>query len=127
MSRIIVTILVSLLSFSVAHQSYADTQEIDSWQEITNNAQQGNAKAQARLGLMYYQGEGVVSKNYKQAFYWTEKSAQQGISGAQALLGLMYSHGEGVPQDYKQAFYWIEKSAQQGFSGAQAHLGSMYY
>jgi TPR repeat protein len=50
-------------------------------------ADQGDAKAQSNLGVMYNFGEGVL-KDYKQAVYWYQKAADQGYAGAQYDLGL---------------------------------------
>ena len=40
-------------------------------------AEQGLAKAQFKLGVMYMNGHGVP-KNYNSAFYWFAKAAEQG-------------------------------------------------
>ena len=40
-------------------------------------AEQGNASAQANLGLMYYRGEGVP-KDYVTAYMWRNLAAAQG-------------------------------------------------
>jgi hypothetical protein len=87
-------------------------------------ADQGNAQAQAVLGLLYYHGEGVPS-NYAEAIKWWRKAADQGNAGAQANLGFMYYHGEGVPRDNAQAMKWWRKVADQGNAGAQANLASV--
>ena len=48
-------------------------------------AEQGNAEAQYRLGLSYYNGEGVP-KDYAQAAFWWRKAAEQGEDTAQYNL-----------------------------------------
>jgi TPR repeat protein len=58
-------------------------------------AEQGVSRAQNKLGLMYYNGEGV-QQNYKEALNWYRKAAEQGFAEAQNNLGLMYHNGEGV-------------------------------
>ena len=85
-------------------------------------AEQGNADAQAKLGLMYYAKE----QDYSKAVEWFKKSAQQGNAIGQYGLGSMYSLGCGVPRDDKQAFEWVNKSAQQGLINAQETLGIFY-
>jgi TPR repeat protein len=52
-------------------------------------AEQGNAKAQFNLGVMYAKGLGV-SQDYKEAAKWFRKSAEQGHENAQYNLGLIY-------------------------------------
>ena len=52
---------------------------------------------------MYQNGEGV-SKNYKKAFEWYQKSALQGQYDAQNNLGFMYESGTGTSKNFKKAF-----------------------
>ena len=72
-------------------------------------AQQGNARAQVNLGLMYYQGVGVP-RDYQEALKWYRKAAEQGYASAQNNLGLHYCNGQGVPRDYVLAHMWINLS-----------------
>lgn len=88
-------------------------------------AEQGNADAQAMLGMLYDQGHGVTL-NYVEAAKWYSKAAEQGIAQAQFLLGVLYDNGHGVGQDYAQAFKWYRKAAEQGLAEAQSCLGWMY-
>ncbi len=48
-------------------------------------AEQGDARAQYNLGLMYYNGQGV-GHNYVTARQWYEKAAAQGVAQAQFNL-----------------------------------------
>lgn len=89
-------------------------------------AEQGDAKAQVNLGLMYDQGV-VVPQDYQQAVIWYTKGAEQGDADAQANLGVMYKEGLGVTQDYLQALSWYTKAAEQGHTKAQVNLAVMYY
>ena len=88
-------------------------------------AEQGNARAQTMLGVMYHNGKGVP-QNYKTAVKWYTLAADQGIANAQNNLGGMYDNGRGVPQDYKTAVKWYSLSAEQGYANAQNNLGLMY-
>ncbi len=69
-------------------------------------AEQGNAKAQYNLGIIYLNGEGVP-QDYAKAVGWWRKAAEQGHAGAQFNLGFMYYNGRGVPQDYAHAHMWL--------------------
>ena len=89
-------------------------------------AEQGNAKDQNSLGVMYRKGQGVT-QDYATAASWFRKAADQGHANAQHELGTMYYDGQGVPRDYATAASWIRKAADQGDAGAQANLGTMYY
>jgi hypothetical protein len=88
-------------------------------------AEQGNAKAQYNLGLMYRNGHGVPQDD-AEAMGWWRKAAEQGNAGAQNNLGVMYRNGHGVPQDYAEAMGWYRKAAEQGYATAQHNLGVMY-
>ena len=88
-------------------------------------AEQGHAKAQYNLGVMYDYGEGVV-QDYKTAAKWYTLAAEQSHASAQHNLGVMYDNGEGVVQNYKTAVKWYTLAAEQGNASAQYSLGVMY-
>jgi len=89
-------------------------------------AEQGNARAQFNLGLMYDKGRGVPQDD-KEAVKWCRLSAEQGDAKAQYNLALMYEDGRGVPQNYKEAVRLYRLSAEQGDALAQYNLGFMYF
>ena len=80
------------------------------FQEMLPLADQGNAKAQYNLGVMYDNGEGVPQDD-AEAVKWYRKATEQGYAKAQNNLGLMYYNGEGVSQDYVQAHMWYNLAA----------------
>jgi uncharacterized protein len=89
-------------------------------------ADQGLARAQVRLGALYYGGLGVP-KDYTEALRWFRQAADQGDADAQYGLGLMYHNGHGVPQDYAEAVKWFRLAAAMGGrADAQYNLGLMY-
>ena len=92
---------------------------------IKKAAEQGNAKAQNNLGLMYAQGAGVPEDD-AEAVRWYQWAAEQGNAEAQYNLGLMYKLGIGVPEDVTKAVRWYQMAAERGFVKAQYHLGTMY-
>src|SRR2546426_1638447 len=81
--------------------------------ELEYIAEEGDARAQYDLGLLYDTGRGVPQSNEK-ALQWYRKAAEQGESKAQYNLGLMYANGQGVQQDYARAYFWTSLSAAQG-------------
>lgn len=93
--------------------------------EIRKSAEEGNAAAQNRLGLLYNEGQGVP-QSYGQAKLWFEKAAEQGNAGAQINLGTLYLLEHGVPQSDQMALFWFRRAAQQGDALAFAKLGLMY-
>ncbi len=93
---------------------------------VKPRAEQGNARAQTTLALMYYDGLGVA-QDYKTAMKWFTLAAEQGLADAQNNLGHMYENGEGVAQDYKAAAKWYTLAAEQGSTHAQGSLGAIYH
>ncbi len=88
-------------------------------------ADQGHARAQFNLGLMYFNGEGVT-QNYQEAARLYKLAADQGLANAPYNLGWMYFNGEGVTQNYQEAVRLFKLAADQGHAQAQFNLGHMY-
>jgi len=95
-------------------------------------AEEGDAKAQFRIGRMYLGGDGVP-KNHKEAARWFRKAAEQGDAEAQYQLGFLYYidifqgvYDHAISQDYAEAMKWCRKAAKHGHAGAQSMIGSMY-
>lgn len=88
-------------------------------------AEQGDAKAQLRLGNMLRDGEGM-QRDFAEAVQWYRKAADQGDPEAQTNLGAMYVSGRGVPRDYSEAVRWYRKAADQGNAAAQSNLWTSY-
>lgn len=94
--------------------------------EFTPLAEQGHAKAQISLALMYSRGQGVP-KDESIAADWLRKAAEQGDSTAQLLLGMKYTTGNGVIRDATQGTKWYLKAAEQGVANAQLQLAFIYF
>jgi uncharacterized protein len=104
------------------HRDYATALRL--WREY---AEQGDAGAQTKLGLMYELGQGLPQDN-AEALKWYHLAASHDAT-AQFNLGAMYEYGHdrlGVVQDYAEAFKWYVSAADQGDANAQFHLGNMY-
>jgi TPR repeat protein len=87
-------------------------------------AQQGHAKSQTVLALMYQEGAGV-KKDARQAAMWFEKAANQGVSEAEAGLGHLYAFGDQSVRDPQLAEAWLTKGAEHGVMEAQRDLGKV--
>ena len=83
-------------------------------------AEQGDARAQFDLGLLYENGDGVPRDNAK-AHRWYEKSAAQGGAKAQFYLGMQSAFGEGGPLDLVQAHMWYSLAAGNGHAAATVY------
>tara|TARA_B100001093_G_C26758821_1_gene984699 strand:- start:409 stop:1239 length:831 start_codon:yes stop_codon:yes gene_type:complete len=85
-----------------------------------------NRWAQAALGAMYHDGDGVP-KDIAKAVKWFKKSAEQDLGWAQNQLGLMYLTGDGVSKDGDIAKEWFSKASEkEGYPEAYYALGLMY-
>ena len=135
MNKFLATLLIgfALISFSSWSADFdkglVATQSGDyatALSEFVPLAEQGYASAQHNLGVMYYNGYGVL-QDYKTAVKWYTLAAEQGLAIAQHNLGSMYKQGYGVLQDYKAAVKWYTLAAEQGYAYAQTNLGLMYY
>jgi uncharacterized protein len=87
-------------------------------------AEQGDTRAQAMLGGIYYLGGHGVPPNYSEALKWFRLATDQ--PSAQNMLGNMYANGQGVPQNYVEAAKWYRLAANQGQASAQYNLGRAY-
>jgi len=127
--------LILVLSFIVAPVYADDYQDgIEAYKQkdyktalekLKPLAEQGNAEAQVKIGLMYGYGRGVPKDNKKRV-EWYRKAADQGNAKGQFNLGYMYEKGKGVQQDSNQTALWYTKAANQGYVKAQFKLGWMY-
>ncbi len=88
-------------------------------------AERGDTEAQYKLGMMYFEGDGVWL-DYEKAVFWLKTAGEAGQVEAQLQLCSMYYSGEGVPQDEEQASTWLEKAAEQGSAEAQYRLAGRY-
>lgn len=89
--------------------------------EVRKLADQGDADAQWRLGVLYHDGEGVP-KDDRQAVQWFQRAAEQGYVRAQSTLGAYYWAGRGVPQDYAKAYFWSQLALAQGDEISKSRL-----
>ena len=83
-------------------------------------AEEGNLRAQIRLGAMYYDGIGVP-RDRVEAFKWYQLAAAKGSVEAQYTLGDLYSKGRGVQTDVVLAHMWFSLAVAQGHPDA-SHL-----
>ncbi len=110
-------------SLATATPTTSDTTNVT---EIIKVAEQGFAKAQYYLGVMYENGKGV-EQDVAKAVSWYRKAAEQGYAKAQFNLGGMYALGKGVEQDVAKAVRWYRKAAERGSARAQNKLRSRMF
>lgn len=84
----------------------------------TISAERGDAEAQMRLGLLYYEGK-KIPQNYEQSLRWLLMAAKQGDALAQSYVAQQYKLGMGTPVDETQSKYWSLKAEKAGFTSAK--------
>ena len=84
-------------------------------------AENGDARAQSILALMYSYGEGVPV-DYRESARWYRRAAEQGSNVAQYNLGMLYLEGRGVSQDTDKAIDWLTTAADGGHFRARNEL-----
>ena len=90
---------------------------VSAFTETLAKAQQGDAEAQIKIGVMYDYGRGVA-QDFAAAVSWYRKAANQNNAEAQTGLGHMYTNGRGVEKDYAAANSWYRLAADQGHARA---------
>ena len=115
--------LVASLVLQGHQPGFAEDRELA---QLRNDAEQGDAEAQFKLGIVYDFGRGVPEDKLE-AVKWYQKAAEQGNAYSQDSLGRMYLTGESIPRNYREAFNWVQRAAEQGYAQAQARIGSIYY
>lgn len=92
-------------------------------------AEQGNARAQLRLGMMHMTGDDVPQDD-AEAVRWFRLSADQGNAGAYFGLGVMYADGVSGPpsaEDLAEAVRWYRLAAEAGVEEAQREWVGVQY
>jgi len=92
---------------------------------LQKKAEQGDAEAQAQLGVLYSTGI-QTPRDLDAAFNWYQKSADQGNSLGQYNLAFMYIRGTGVKEDLAKGRELLKLASDQGFDKAKFDLGYMY-
>ena len=100
-------------NFEVAHE------------QLLPLAEQGDARAQYVVGIIYLAGY-VEPSSSDAALSWLSKAADQGYVQAQTELARMYRVGDGTDVDFTRMVYWYERAAEQGDVGAQLFLADSY-
>jgi TonB family protein len=88
-------------------------------------AQGGDSTAEARLGYMYYEGQGVTA-DPAEAQHWYEKSATDGNDLLARTLAEAYLYRVDADADYADAFKWYKVAADRRDPVASLWLSVFY-
>jgi TPR repeat protein len=89
-------------------------------------AEQGNAVAQLKLGIIFSCGK-TGSPDHVAALGWFTKAAEQGQVDAQFELGRIYRDGLGTRVDGNAAVSWLERAAAKDTPHALNALGELIW
>ncbi len=119
------TISASSQNFEKGITAYQAMDYASALEEFFLLAEQGNAEAQYRVGMMYYNGEGVPKKQPSLGI--TFEKAENGDVSEQFMAGFLIE-GKGLARhDIREAIHWYSKAAKHGDARAQFALANMYY
>jgi len=91
---------------------------------VRTAAEAGSAEAQARLGQMLLDGDGVA-QDAGQAFAWFERAARAGHLDAANMVGRCYDLGWGVAVDKSAAAAWFRQAAARGLTWAKYNYATL--
>jgi len=91
---------------------------------VREAAEAGSAEAQARLGQMLLDGDGIP-QDASQAFTWFERAARAGHLEAANMVGRCHDLGWGVPVDKAKAAAWFRQAAGRGLTWAKYNYATL--
>ncbi|HWI86953.1 MAG TPA: tetratricopeptide repeat protein [Sphingomonas sp.] len=87
-------------------------------------AEAGSAEAQARLGQMLLDGDGLPQDS-REAFAWFERAARAGHLEAANMVGRCHDLGWGTPVDKGKAAAWFRQAAARGLTWAKYNYATL--
>jgi len=96
----------------------------DGYTDAPKAAEQGDAEAQASLGVSYLAGR-EVPKDWVKARDLLSKAAEQGDVLSEANFAFMLEHGMGGAVDRTEAIKWYQKAAAAGNRDSKAGLARL--
>lgn len=113
-------------TFQLAMQAYINSDHKKMIRLMTELANSGFAKAQARLGWIYERGIGVET-NYEKALDLYQKAMMQKNGFAYARMGFLYQRGLGVEKDNLKSVEYLKKSIAAGDGHGHALMGYAHF
>ena len=120
LAPLVVSVVLARADLKDGKRAYEEGDYVTALKELRPLAEQGNADAQALLGLMYQLGRGIPS-DFVQAEKWYKAAAAKGNAQAECQLGSMY-----LKNDTAEGVKLLKLAAQQGFGDAYMILGLAY-
>ena len=105
--------------------SLNEPEEPEHIRQLRNAAENGDAKAQNKLGYLYDTGR-ALPQHDAEAVRWYRRAAAQNHAMALYNLANHYLSGRGVPQDTEEAIKWYRLAADRDVLPAMNNLGVIY-
>ena len=128
LKRLLLAVSMCCLAASVnaepiddAHAAYKRSDYAQAIKLYSSLAEQGNVDAQHSLGVMYYNGQGVLH-DAEESFKWYMLAAERGNIKSQAAISSMYFIGQGVTQNYQESLKWWRLSVGQAVEVSKDYL-----
>jgi TPR repeat protein len=117
-----------VLAYGITHtQTVRPDGSAESASVLRRRVAEGDGRAMAQLGFMYFTGRGALTKDDREAVRWFRDGARAGNGLAMSFLGSSYWVGMGgLPKDEVEAVRWFRKGADVFDGRAQAMLGQTY-
>ena len=107
--------------FNKGVEAYNNGDYATALEEFTPLAEQGDARAQFYLGVIYRN-----EQEFEASAEWYTLAADQGVAAAQLNLGIIYETGLGVPKNFETAVRYYKLASEQGLAQAQGKLALMF-
>lgn len=115
---------LAVADIEAASQAYRNKEYRTAFEAFTKLANDGNAKAQTVLAMMYKYGESTPV-DLEQAFHWYLEAGFQGHPLAQYNVGIMLAEGVGVTKDPEAAIEWLSRAVSSRHPGASDMLAML--
>lgn len=132
--RLILFLLIILIFHKLNAQTFSEGYTLYKQKNFTEAAEifkklsdEGNSKAQTRLGFMYYKGLGV-KKDFENAVKYYKLAIENNENDRAALtnLGWMYQRGWGVNKNLKLSSELYLKAAEMNYAAAQNKIAESF-
>ncbi|MBL8670465.1 MAG: SEL1-like repeat protein [Alphaproteobacteria bacterium] len=117
---------VALADYASGLAAYERRDFAKAYQEWRTSAEQGDARAQLGLGILFDAGQGVA-ENPGEAGRWYAQAADKGVVTALYNLGRLFNEGRGVPRDIDRAKRLWQMAADAGSAPAAHNLAVVSY
>ena len=87
---------------------------------------QGFVQSQFSIGMLYFNGQGGLPRDYEKAIEWYKKAAKEDFLPALYCLGYMCEKGFGCEPDSNEALQWYQKAAAAGDGQSRYRIAMMH-